>query len=205
MSADAMSDPLLACFYEYRSEEPANLGLDDPVEAEDYLLYLDSPRWWHMRRYLLAWAFWACQGCGREDLGFHVHHIDYQCLGRERPCDLVALCYRCHTWADRDAEGMRILQRRAARNPGTWHELRTWLAFEPREHAAQVKLAALHWGSDDPPRRPRPPHVERPCPLPLASSRLGVGRGLCARGPLPLDDHHALGYPGGGRGLQGVD
>ena len=114
--------------------------LDGPRDTTDYTLHLLSRRWWHMRRYLLAWNNWACQVCGAQLCRFHVHHIDYDRLGYERPCDLVLVCTACHRSAHTRDDDLR---RYAASNPGSWAELRDMLGFEPRELPARIKLAAL--------------------------------------------------------------
>jgi 5-methylcytosine-specific restriction endonuclease McrA len=46
---------------------------------------------------------WACQLCGGavSDGGLHVHHIiPYRETQDNSPENLIALCPRCHCWAD---------------------------------------------------------------------------------------------------------
>lgn len=68
----------------------------------DYKLYLESDHWQTIReQYAMndcnrcKTARWACvlvYGKG----AMHVHHLNYDHLGCERPEDLEVLCWRCH-------------------------------------------------------------------------------------------------------------
>ena len=61
-----------------------------------YRDYLRTPGWRRRRAQAVARARGHCEECGRACRGLQVHHVSYGRLGRERLCDLRALCPRCH-------------------------------------------------------------------------------------------------------------
>jgi len=65
------------------------------LEYMTYAEYLQTDHWKGIRAAALWFAGERCQLCGgHKDL--QVHHNNYNCLGHERPEDLVVLCDRCH-------------------------------------------------------------------------------------------------------------
>jgi hypothetical protein len=63
----------------------------------NYQAYLNSRHWQNTRRRKLKAAHHRCRICRRTDLQLHVHHLNYDCLGRERNRDLRVLCHECHS------------------------------------------------------------------------------------------------------------
>ena len=91
-------------FYEYkkRAAKIKELGYSS------YNEYLCSEHWKQLRRRRLACSEKVCNRCGRskdelylyekEKGSFHVHHIDYENLGREKLEELLLLCSTCHAY-----------------------------------------------------------------------------------------------------------
>ena len=61
----------------------------------DYETYLWSREWKQRANEAKQRAGWQCALC-EETKSLEVHHRTYQRVGRERPSDLVVLCWRCH-------------------------------------------------------------------------------------------------------------
>ena len=79
----------------------AHSRLDDAVRGlgyAGYAAYLNSPHWRKPRQDFLASTRYAgrCTQCGTAD-NLDVHHINYERLGQELPCDLASLCRGCHS------------------------------------------------------------------------------------------------------------
>lgn len=66
---------------------------------ERYRAYLDSPAWEHKRRLVYERAEGRCERCGRDCSGiaWHVHHLNYRRVFRERLEDLELLDHFCHS------------------------------------------------------------------------------------------------------------
>jgi hypothetical protein len=64
----------------------------------DYRRYLATPHWSRMRNLTIERAHNECAlSTGPEHGGArHVHHRNYDRLGREWPEDLCVLCWKCH-------------------------------------------------------------------------------------------------------------
>jgi hypothetical protein len=68
-----------------------------------YTEKLKDPRWQKKRLEKLNEARWACQGCGREDITLHVHHLEYKkgAAPWEYEADeLRVFCADCHETAE---------------------------------------------------------------------------------------------------------
>lgn len=64
-----------------------------PASYSDYL----KSEWWRLRRWSrLRNAKFRCEKCGAKGESLHVHHLNYDRLGRERHFDLMVLCEPCH-------------------------------------------------------------------------------------------------------------
>lgn len=61
----------------------------------DYETYIASADWRVKANDAKQRAGWQCSLCD-ETKALEVHHRTYLRLGRERPSDLVVLCWRCH-------------------------------------------------------------------------------------------------------------
>lgn len=61
----------------------------------DYATYINSVEWRIKAYEAKRRAGWSCMLCGAT-MWLEVHHRTYARLGRERPSDLVVLCWRCH-------------------------------------------------------------------------------------------------------------
>src|SRR5271170_3260018 len=69
----------------------------------DYEAYLLSDHWQSFRRGILAVRH-RCERCNLANSwarfifnqGLNVHHLNYECLGNERPEDVEVLCRMCH-------------------------------------------------------------------------------------------------------------
>ena len=46
-----------------------------------------------------------CEDCGIDTYKLQLHHLHYNTKGRERPCDLLALCESCHKKKHYDING----------------------------------------------------------------------------------------------------
>jgi 5-methylcytosine-specific restriction endonuclease McrA len=67
----------------------------------DYRRYLHGEVWQKRRKRALDRAGRSCEMC--KAVGpLHVHHVEYDRLGRELPGDLIVLCPDCHEHAHRD-------------------------------------------------------------------------------------------------------
>ena len=67
----------------------------------DYETYLASPHWRSVRQRVLEAQQTrlqrnVCEGCGKEGVGFDVHHKTYERLGNELIEDCQVLCEQCH-------------------------------------------------------------------------------------------------------------
>jgi hypothetical protein len=68
---------------------------------KDYEAYLASPHWQSVRQRVLEAQRTRlqrsiCEGCGKEGIGFDVHHKTYERLGNELIEDCQVLCEQCH-------------------------------------------------------------------------------------------------------------
>ena len=64
----------------------------------DYISYLGSTKWEHIRALVLERDSHTCQDCKEEGTTstLHCHHLTYDRLGDESLTDLVTLCKSCH-------------------------------------------------------------------------------------------------------------
>lgn len=71
---------------------------------QQYLTYLNSPRWRNFRRYAIRKAKGVCERCGgtSPNGAVDVHHLHYENFGRERLNDVIVLCRHCHDEADQE-------------------------------------------------------------------------------------------------------
>jgi len=60
-----------------------------------YQQYLESDHWKQVRAQTLKRAWYKCQICNSKD-DLQVHHNNYDCLGDEKPSDLIVVCGQCH-------------------------------------------------------------------------------------------------------------
>jgi 5-methylcytosine-specific restriction endonuclease McrA len=69
-----------------------------------YTKYLESLQWKVQREKALRRAGFKCERCGMEfkHMMLHVHHKNYERLGKELPEDLEVLCLECHPKADEE-------------------------------------------------------------------------------------------------------
>ncbi len=65
------------------------------LEHITYNEYLQTDHWRDVRAAAIWFAGDRCQLCGGHNR-LEVHHNNYDCLGNERPEDLVVLCQKCH-------------------------------------------------------------------------------------------------------------
>jgi 5-methylcytosine-specific restriction endonuclease McrA len=61
----------------------------------DYQEYIQSEEWKQRAHEAKRRAGWQCAVCASTK-SLEAHHRTYDRLGRERPQDLVVLCWRCH-------------------------------------------------------------------------------------------------------------
>jgi len=66
----------------------------------EYKAYLSSKEWKEKRKEFLESANYECEDCGGK--ATQVHHLNYDCLGKEKESDVVVLCKQCHE--DREIE-----------------------------------------------------------------------------------------------------
>lgn len=78
------------------------------VDGRLYERYITSSEWDTKRKQALNAHGAYCRGCGRNNIGLHVHHRTYARLGRERMSDLVILCEPCHAGVHQLAERMSL-------------------------------------------------------------------------------------------------
>ena len=74
--------------------------------------YMRSPEWKEIKDSLFKLKDYKCEVCGSTS-HLAAHHVDYDCLFREQPRDLIVLCRKCHqriTWIRRFS---RMLQSRS--------------------------------------------------------------------------------------------
>ncbi len=70
-----------------------------PHLSAHYHAYLASNVWRGRRYWAIEDAKGICELC-EDDWASDVHHLTYARFGNETPRDLMALCRRCHTFAD---------------------------------------------------------------------------------------------------------
>jgi 5-methylcytosine-specific restriction endonuclease McrA len=63
----------------------------------EYEAYINSPEWRAFRMTIFAQRGRRCQNCGTEKGIIHVHHLNYNRFGHEKPKDVRVLCEECHT------------------------------------------------------------------------------------------------------------
>lgn len=61
----------------------------------DYHEYLISPHWLKFKKEVLKHYGKKCSRCG-DTKKLNVHHLNYECLGKETFNDVVVLCQSCH-------------------------------------------------------------------------------------------------------------
>lgn len=67
------------------------------MAGAEYAKYLKSDHWIKFRLKALKHHGKKCMMCGeKEVLFFHVHHLTYANLGKEKLSDVVVLCEECH-------------------------------------------------------------------------------------------------------------
>lgn len=67
---------------------------------EAYQKYLNSKEWKKKRDKFKELKGGKCEVCGSTE-NLHVHHLNYDCLGKETINDLACLCKGCHLSAHR--------------------------------------------------------------------------------------------------------
>jgi hypothetical protein len=64
-------------------------------DHSSYKAYMNSLEWKRKSQKIMRRDSWTCRYCGsRESL--QVHHLTYERLYKEKPCDLITLCEECH-------------------------------------------------------------------------------------------------------------
>lgn len=77
------------------------------IAGISYLDYLKTRHWQTVRHFAMEFYDWKCQDCGKRSQSrnrygskygrtHNVHHLNYACLWKERPSDVVVLCRTCH-------------------------------------------------------------------------------------------------------------
>ncbi len=73
-----------------------------------YKLYLKTQHWIDFRTKAKSYYKSECQLCGNTS-NLHLHHKNYNCLGRETYDDVILLCNKCHAKQhNKPVEGERI-------------------------------------------------------------------------------------------------
>jgi hypothetical protein len=67
----------------------------------NYHGYMKSSRWKRVKERIYKLRGRKCELCGSE-VNLHVHHLNYNRLGRERNSDLQILCSNCHATTHED-------------------------------------------------------------------------------------------------------
>lgn len=85
------------------------------MDKQQYAEYLKTPIWELTRQAALRRAKGKCSVCHSE-IDLHVHHLNYDNVGDEKPEDLIVLCECCHTLEhnrpeDADSHALDIIQR----------------------------------------------------------------------------------------------
>lgn len=68
------------------------LNEDAKSTYDDYLL---SPHWLEFKKEVLKFYGKKCSHCG-DTKKLNVHHLNYDCLGKETFNDVIVLCQNCH-------------------------------------------------------------------------------------------------------------
>jgi len=76
------------------------------IHGLTYSEYLKSRHWQIVRHFAMQYYGWRCHDCSEMakpnmrglDYGrtHNVHHLNYRCLWKETPGDVVVLCLACH-------------------------------------------------------------------------------------------------------------
>ncbi len=78
---------------------------------EVYKRYLVSKLWKDVKAPIIARSKGKCENCGSYSISVDIHHKNYDRIGgKEKPEDLIALCFECHKKADRKRD--RVTSRR---------------------------------------------------------------------------------------------
>lgn len=83
----------------YRDNDFSRIPTVRQVQLDSMAMdeYYFSPEWRSIRDHKLWESGKRCQGCGRTDVTFDIHHTPpYPKRGQERPEDLVVFCRDCH-------------------------------------------------------------------------------------------------------------
>ena len=64
--------------------------------ALDYEAYLQTNHWRTLRKQIYDDRNQKCQKCKKVISDYHVHHVTYERIGKERKSDLKLFCYKCH-------------------------------------------------------------------------------------------------------------
>lgn len=83
-----------------RREQRAARAMADPKErirrAVAYREYMNSVEWKMLRMEILRKRGRRCESCGQTKGEMHLHHLNYDHLGKELPHELLVLCRACH-------------------------------------------------------------------------------------------------------------
>ena len=111
----------------------------------DYNTYIVSNAW-RVRRYRLAEAKgWKCDKCGFTPFSksqIDVHHLNYECLGKETPEDVQLLCRNCHESKHPDNRFMNREIKRVFRKMGDTETLEK-LQQQFKEYHSKLKGEAV--------------------------------------------------------------
>lgn len=87
------------------------LRLRKPFNYDEYLAYIQSPRWMKKRARRLCFDQHKCCYC-KGSVRLQVHHLHYDHLFNETMWDLITLCFQCHEELHRDEESRERIERR---------------------------------------------------------------------------------------------
>lgn len=67
-----------------------------PRHSSGYQERVQSPEWRVFKMGILSKRGPTCEGCASTRRRVDLHHLHYRTLGKERECDVILLCRRCH-------------------------------------------------------------------------------------------------------------
>lgn len=74
------------------------------MTREEYIQYLEGEHWKTFSRRIKKERFFQCERCRMDEAtskkkyrqGLNVHHKTYKNIGKEKPADVIVLCWACH-------------------------------------------------------------------------------------------------------------
>ena len=84
--------------------------------CKGYNEYLNSKHWKTFRLKILS-SLECCCLCEEKSSYYHIHHLNYDCLGAEKPKDVRAVCSKCHKIIHKTDMNIKTLKNKYSNKP----------------------------------------------------------------------------------------